>query len=377
MGAGRGLFWLLLGFFISAAAGGPLSRLRPRSVCYDGWGCFSRRAPFDNTGSLPQAPELLGVRFFLHTRRHPARQRTLLELDWSDQRIGQAVDMTKDTRVIVHGYLDSGDQPWVHNMVRELLEKADQNVLVIDWRRGASSVDYLQVAANTRLVGKMVAAMLEKWVRVGADPSSFHLIGASLGAHISGYVGSALRGIGRITGLDPAGPSFANTSPAVRLDPTDAIFVDVIHTNAVAIIEMGLGYIEPCGTVDFYPNKGKRMPGCHTSLFGQLIGILGGQDARDAMGCSHLRAVDYFLDSINSQCDMVASPCSFPDILRRRHTCRHHAHPCQDCVTMGYDVDLNASPGVYYVRTGEEAPFCISQSRVENDDLLDWRRLFN
>lgn len=41
------------------------------------------------------------------------------------------------------------------------------------------------------------------------------------------------------------------------LDPTDAEFVDVIHTNAKHI-----GVINPSGHVDFYPNGGKRQKGC-------------------------------------------------------------------------------------------------------------------
>ena len=37
---------------------------------------------------------------------------------------------------------------------------------------------------------------------------------------------------GVLLGLDPAGPYFEGTPPEVRLDPTDANFVDVIHSNA-------------------------------------------------------------------------------------------------------------------------------------------------
>jgi hypothetical protein len=42
-------------------------------------------------------------------------------------------------------------------------------------------------------------------------------------------------------GLDPAGPYFENTDPSVRLDPTDALFVDVIHTDGTNNLLLGLG----------------------------------------------------------------------------------------------------------------------------------------
>ena len=43
------------------------------------------------------------------------------------------------------------------------------------------------------------------------------------------------------SGLDPAGPYFENTDPVVRLDPTDALFVDVIHTDGAHNLLLGLG----------------------------------------------------------------------------------------------------------------------------------------
>lgn len=48
-------------------------------------------------------------------------------------------------------------------------------------------------------------------------------------AYISIYV---LRPISIHLGLDPAGPLFQYTPATVRLDPSDAKFVDIIHTHA-------------------------------------------------------------------------------------------------------------------------------------------------
>lgn len=71
----------------------------------------------------------------------------------------------------------------------------------------------------------------------GVNPDKIHLIGHSLGAHISGFAGKGYQSLTygqklpRITGLDPANPCFHDTTSNNRLDETDARFVDVIHTN--------------------------------------------------------------------------------------------------------------------------------------------------
>lgn len=89
-----------------------------------------------------------------------------------------------------------------------------------------------------------------------------HLLGHSLGAHVAGFVGYKFIGkIGRITGMDPARPDFEVPilrESKDRLDPSDAVFVDVIHTCAGTV-----GFVRPIGHADFYPNGGSfRQPGC-------------------------------------------------------------------------------------------------------------------
>jgi len=62
--------------------------------------------------------------------------------------------------------------------------------------------------------------------------------------------------------MDPAGPFYEGSDERVRLNPSDAKFVDVIHSNGKPITSAGAGMFASCGHVDFYPNGGKSQPGC-------------------------------------------------------------------------------------------------------------------
>lgn len=61
-------------------------------------------------------------------------------------------------------------------------------------------------------------------------------------------------------GLDPAAPYYFDTHIDVRLDQSDAEFVDVIHTNAPFV-----GTITRSGHLDFWPNGGLLQRGCEPS----------------------------------------------------------------------------------------------------------------
>lgn len=62
--------------------------------------------------------------------------------------------------------------------------------------------------------------------------------------------------------MDPAGPYFEGADAVVRLDETDAQFVDAIHTDADKLSNLGFGTAQPSGDVDFWPNNGVQQPGC-------------------------------------------------------------------------------------------------------------------
>lgn len=170
-------------------------------------------------------------------------------------------------KLIIHGWTDCADSDWYDYFKNEYLSKGDYNVIMVDWSKPASAL-YPLSAVYTTDVGKYVGELivdLHKTYNISL--TNVHLIGHSLGAHISGYAGKYVKEqtgiqIGRITALDPAGPLFLLSGCNKRLCKTDAEFLDVIHTDGGK-----LGYNGAIGHADFYPNGGTApQKGC--VLFG-------------------------------------------------------------------------------------------------------------
>lgn len=105
----------------------------------------------------------------------------------------------------------------------------------------------------------------------------FHILGHSLGAHVAGFAGKEVfrrlgKKIGRVTGLDAAGPLFEMPVPVdedTRLSKRDAEFVDCVHTDGGIF-----GMTKAIAHVDFYPNGGvPRQPGCTSFNVGDLTSL--------------------------------------------------------------------------------------------------------
>lgn len=183
------------------------------------------------------------------------------------------IDPNAQTYVIIHGWNNSGGnagnnyQPadWMVNQAQTLRQReSNANIILVDWEDGARSPWYYPSAGRTEDVGNQVAAYLSN---IGVDPDYTSLIGHSLGAHISGFTGSAYRqftgrSISDIVGLDPAGPAFEGKGASDRLDPTDASRVVSFHTSTT------LGYNDPLATLDLYPNKNDWFQPGQTSFIG-------------------------------------------------------------------------------------------------------------
>lgn len=251
-------------------------------------------------------------------------------------------------------------------MAMEMLKRKPQNVILVDWGNG-SGFPYNQATANTRVVGAEIAVLVSSLNRVlGTTNSQYHLIGHSLGAHVAGYAGSRLPGLGRITGLDPAQPNYQNFDDQVRLDQGDAVFVDAIHTDGSDYDTIsGYGMMLPVGHMDFYPNGGSNQPGCPRQSFMNIITEEyedGTYETGNIISCSHSRSIFLFTESINSPCAFRSFQCSNTRDFMAGNCFNCGGLPCP---MIGYDAIRYRARGKFYLATRSGTPFCGHQYLVQ------------
>jgi len=234
--------------------------------------------------------------------------------------VPETFDALKPFKVFTHGFASriKGDgktefvSAWMSSSNKE------DNVILVDWSVLASFTGfdgwdnyvYDFAARNSIDVGEFLGMCLAGLSnRFQISGGQIHLAGHSLGSHLMGKAARTFQMnqdsqelIGRLTGLDPAGPRFVD-GPYVDAIPElaeniltkeSAAFVDVIHSNGgfepcvvCPTTEFRSGTILQLGHMDFYPSGGSAQPGC-------MFGI----DARPGGLCSHRRAIYYFLHSI-------------------------------------------------------------------------------
>ncbi|KAH1168083.1 hypothetical protein KIL84_003566, partial [Mauremys mutica] len=264
-------------------------------------------------------------------------------------------DSSKITRFIIHGFLGQGDETWQSEMCRRMFGVEDVNCISVDWS-GGSKCEYTQASNNIRVVGAEVAYFINVLTeQYGYSPSKVHFIAHSLGAHAAGETGRRRPGLGRITGLDPAQPYFQDTPIEVRLDKTDAAFVDIIHTDSAPTIpDLGFGMSQAIGHLDFYPNGGIQMPGCTKNTVSQNVDIDEmGKGMIDLVGCNHLRSFMYYSDSIISPDGFLGYTCASYDTFQTMSQEERDPHlelrememppPSEQQTVMKYKGDIHAS----------------------------------
>nr|CAD7439914.1 unnamed protein product [Timema bartmani] len=233
------------------------------------------------------------VTFLLYTRSNPTNPTTLRT--GVDSSLGE-FNPKHETVLVIHGWTSN---PSSVSAITDgfIATGRDYNVIVVDWS-GPASPGYVTAIGNAREVGQIIATFIDYLASKGLSTSHIDIIGFSLGAQVAGIAGFRVSAgtVGRVTGLDPAGPLFNTASSKNKLDSADGDFVQVIHTNG------GLqGYKGAIGHADFFPNGGSR-------------------------SCAHHRAPAFYAESLARSTPFTATECgSYRDYSRNECESRPRA----------------------------------------------------
>ncbi|KAL0274603.1 UNVERIFIED_CONTAM: hypothetical protein PYX00_002698 [Menopon gallinae] len=290
----------------------------------------------------------IDITFNLFTSKNPTiPQQLFIDDIWSIE--SSFLDPNLPTTFYVHGFTERAMGMSARTVKDAYLKRGTHNVIVVDWG-GLSGFPYYAAAVkNTRVVGKYLAEFIRYLHNSGVvSIEDVHVIGFSLGAEVSGFAGKAL-GPGvlpRITGLDPAFPLYIYQGDRGHLAPSDARFVDIIHTDGGVF-----GFPNPIGHADFYPNGGVALqPGCRLSQLARR------GHPEEVVACSHNRAWMYYAESVNNEYAFPASFCPSYDAYERGLCNESRADSAGPVAYMGYVAD-GRSNGMYFLSTNDRPPY--------------------
>ncbi|XP_032515199.2 lipase member I-like [Danaus plexippus] len=266
--------------------------------------------------------------YFAYTRKNLNRP---IELKAGEINEEAVVDLTlnKTTVVIIHGHRGSVSTTLNPTVKNAFLRSEDLDVIVVDWSVYASQ-SYSNAVNAVPSVGENLAGLINELVRNGVvELSTLHMVGFDLGAHVAGFAGRLLDGqVARITGLNPSRGQWGENSQ--RLSSSDAVYVEVIHTDGIGLVAYGVG--DAIGDVDFYVNGGTNQPGCLLNNF-----------------CGHNRAWEVFAASL-SNTKLIGNECN-TWLQVTLNTCRGPT------IEMGGNDLFKYASGMYRVNTGRRFPF--------------------
>ncbi|KAH8357005.1 hypothetical protein KR200_011907, partial [Drosophila serrata] len=280
----------------------------------------------------PFSSKKLRMQFYLFKREFPECGR---ELDFSSERKfkNSGFNASLPTRLMIHGWMSQSRGSFNRDVKNAYLTKGEYNVIVADWSASSANINYFSVVKLIETFGAQLAQFTRNLNRqFGADFDSIYFIGHSLGAQIAGSAGKRLSPdkINTIFALDPAGPKFRHRSAEFRIDPTDAKYVESMHTSA------NFGFRRPTGSATFYPNYGAYQRSCYY------------------LGCSHIRSYQMFAESINSPLGFWGTPC-----VRENGKWKCDQSKRQS-IRMAGEPSVHKE-GIFYVKTSSGDPFALGK----------------
>lgn len=219
------------------------------------------------------------VTFVLYTRNNPTEGEYFSATDFTSLVTSNFFDPIRKNLFTIHGYQGDLSSSVNQATAASILPKEDVNIFAVDWS-GPAGEFYTEAVTFVPTIGRIVGDFINFIVEhYEVSPNKFGIVGHSLGAQVSGVAGASVNGlIEFIVGMDPAGPLFSLEQTDNRLDPTDAAYVQVIHTNVGL-----LGFQWSMGHSDYFPNGGESQPGCGVDITGY---------------CSHARSHQYYAESL-------------------------------------------------------------------------------
>ncbi|XP_017006519.2 inactive pancreatic lipase-related protein 1 [Drosophila takahashii] len=296
------------------------------------------------------------ITFWLYTKEKPEG----LEISPFSIPVLEFLPM-KSLKVLIHGF--NGHRNYTPNVqLRPRFIKLDINVISLDFQKLANEPCYSEAVHNAKYVGRCIAQLLRLLLESKLVANKdVHLIGLGLGAHVAGFVGQFMpeHKLEHITALDPAKPLYLVNDTAQKLDPTDAKFVDVVHTDVLM-----LGLLEAVGHVDFYLNMGVEQPNC------------GPVNQMETHFCYHNRAADYYAESISSNAGFYGFYCP-----NYKSFATGACVPKKDIEPMGFYAHPEAR-GRYFLETNNGPPYAkgtnykninrqLKGRTFMNDELID------
>ncbi|XP_068631343.1 phospholipase A1-like [Battus philenor] len=220
--------------------------------------------------------------------------------------ITEAVELDTSKRLVIFvpgykGHIKRDIEEWIRQTYKKV---PDIYLIIIDHSSYTYETEeklrsYERSVLYSYYIGKAIGSLLVGFYRLSYPSSNIHCVGHSLGAHILGYAGESYtiqtsERIWRITGLDPAGPCFANAPKEDQLRSGNAEYVEVYHCNAGH-----LGTTSVIGDIDFFFNKeGKMQPGCEEGLSDE-----------DLAKCYHKSCIIYWTKTIHRSHLYLAVAC--------------------------------------------------------------------
>ncbi|CAH0559925.1 unnamed protein product [Brassicogethes aeneus] len=338
------------------------SVVRPRSfvlICYllllfgfadiYGQAQKSRKKPetvgdlFNTTSCIPKPYRCphKQIEFYLYTRRtqmNPEKLDTTKEESLYNSQFNRA----NPTKIVVHGFGGGRNFSPSTDMREAYFYKGNYNIIIVDYGTLVREPCLKQMEWAPRFCAKCIAQLIRYLTQHprGIRADDMHLIGYSVGAHISGLTANYLSPkydgkIGRITGLDPTIVFYMGRNSSRDLDTSDAHFVDILHTGAGILGQWG-----PNGHADFYINGGSSQPGCASDTIFKTL------------ACDHTKVTPYFIESVVTKKGFWAYPC--PTLVSfMLGWCNPEPN---EYVQMGEFLTHKAR-GVYYVSTNPDPPY--------------------